>query len=172
VDIGDILIDGIGQLQDWLDDGLKGLAPDQVNWLPEGKAVSIGFNVWHSARTTDNITNFVFKKNPPIWMAQGYAVRLGLSDREQGTGMSLEAARALVISDPATLQEYARKVGDDCIAYLKSVDPESLNEVQMIKPLGEMPRWRVFRQVVMTHGFMHLGEVNALKGIQGLQFGI
>jgi hypothetical protein len=172
VDIRDVLIDGISQLTDWLDDGLKDLTPAQVNWLPEGKAVSIGFDVWHVARTTDNITNFVFKKNPPIWMTQGFAARLGLSERDQGTGMSLEMARALVISDPAVLREYSRKVGDDCLAYLKDVDPASLNEIQLIKPLGEMPRWRVFRQVVMTHGFMHLGEVNALKGIQGLQFGI
>ena len=172
MDIRDVLIDGITQLHDWLDDGLKDLTPGQVNWLPEGKAVNIGFNAWHSFRTTDNITNLVFKKNPPIWMSQGYAPRLGLSEREQGTGMSLEAARELVVSDPALLREYGRKVGDDCLAYLKDVDPQSLNEIQMIKPLGEMPRWRVFRQVVMTHGFMHLGEVNVLKGIQGLQFGI
>ena len=49
---------------------------------------------------------------------------------------------------------------------------ESLEEVQMIRPLGEMPKWRVLRQVVMTHGFMHLGEMNAIKGQLGLQFAI
>ena len=37
---------------------------------------------------------------------------------------------------------------------------------------GEMPKWKVLRQVVMTHGFMHLGEVNAIKGQLGLQFSI
>jgi hypothetical protein len=39
-------------------------------------------------------------------------------------------------------------------------------------PLGEMPKWKVLRQVVMTHSFMHLGEVNAIKGAQGMAFGI
>ena len=40
------------------------------------------------------------------------------------------------------------------------------------KPLGEMPKWRVVRQVLMTHGFMHLGEMNVLRGMMGLQFSI
>ena len=42
----------------------------------------------------------------------------------------------------------------------------------LIKPLGEMPKWRVARQVIMTHGFMHLGEINALRGQLGLPFSI
>lgn len=172
MDYRDVLIDGITQLHDWLDDGLNGLSTEQVNWLPEGKAVSIGFNAWHITRTTDNITNFVFQRKMPIWMEQGYFQRLGLPDKDQGTGMNLETARALTISDPAVLREYGRKVGEDAVAFLKNVDVESLNEVQMIKPLGEMPRWRVFRQVVMTHGFMHLGEINCLKGVMGIQFAI
>ena len=172
MDIRDVLVDGITQLSDWLDEGLEGLTTDQVNWLPEGKAVSIGFNAWHIVRTTDNITNFVFRKKMPIWMEQGYVQRLGLPEREQGTGMNLETARALQISDPAVLREYGRKVAEDCLGYLKTADIEGLNEIQMIKPLGEMPRWRVFRQVVMTHGFMHLGEINCLKGILGIQFSI
>jgi len=40
----------------------------------------------------------------------------------------------------------------------------------MIRPLGEMPKWKVCRQVLMTHGFMHLGEMNLIRGILGLQF--
>jgi hypothetical protein len=70
------------------------------------------------------------------------------------------------------LREYSAAVAADCLAFLKQVPLETLEEVQMIKPLGEMPKWRVFRQVVMTHGFMHLGEVNAIKGQLGLQFSI
>jgi hypothetical protein len=35
-----------------------------------------------------------------------------------------------------------------------------------------MPKWKVLRQVVMTHGFMHLGEVNTIKGALGQSFSI
>ena len=42
----------------------------------------------------------------------------------------------------------------------------------MVKPLGEMPQWRVYRQVIMTHGFMHLGEINTNKGMLGIAFNV
>lgn len=172
MDIRDILIDGVAQLNDWLADAVKDLSAEQVNWLPQGKTVTIGFNTWHIVRTADNITNFVFQRKQPIWVEKGYFERLALPKVDQGTGMNLESARALTIIDPAALLEYARAVALDTVAFLKDVPLESLMEVQMIKPLGEMPKWRVFRQVVMTHGFMHLGEINAIKGQLGLQFSI
>ena len=172
MDIRDVLIDGITQMNEWTDDALKGLTPEQANWLPPGKTLTIGFNAWHVFRTQDNITNFVFRRQTPIWLEKGYVDRFGLPKVEQGTGMDMDTARGLSISDVGLLREYGQTVGTDCLEYLKTVDVDSLNEVQMIKPLGEMPRWRVFRQVVMTHGFMHLGEINALKGQQGLSFSI
>lgn len=170
MDIRDVLIDGIEQMNEWMDAALDGLTPEQVNYLPEGKTTSIGFNAWHVFRTQDNIVNFVFQRKSPIWMEQGYLEKTGLPKVEQGTGMDMEVARSLKFDDLALLREYGRKAGDACVEYLKNVDLDSLNEVQMIKPLGEMPRWKVFRQVCMTHGFMHLGEVNAVKGQLGLGF--
>jgi hypothetical protein len=172
MDFKEVLIDGIDQMFDWFDDALKDVTVDQVNWLPEGKTVSMGFNAWHIFRTTDNITNFVFRKTPTIWAAQEFATKFELPSVAQGTGMGMDDARAIKIKDLDLLRDYGRTVGADCLEYLKNVDDASLHKVQMVKPLGEMPQWRVFRQVVMTHGFLHLGEVNAMKGQLGLQFSI
>lgn len=172
MDVRDFLIDGIGQLNQWLDDSLKVVSPEQLNWLPEGQSLSIGFNAWHILRTQDNITNFVMQRKNPVWMEDGFVERMGLPKVAQGTGMALEDARAIQIADPAMLLEYSASVAKNCAAFLKDVPLETLEEVQMIKPLGEMPRWKVFRQVIMTHGFMHLGEINAHKGQLGLPFGI
>jgi hypothetical protein len=170
MDVRELLIDGIGQLGDWMDDALKDLSKDQLNWLPAGKTVSAGFNAWHIMRTQDNITNFVFQRKNPIWVEGGYFEKFGLPKVDQGTGMGLDDARALTINDAALLREYGRAVQKDTVAYLQTVDPATFDEMQMIRPLGEMPRARVFRQVVMTHGFMHLGEINSVKGQLGLQF--
>jgi hypothetical protein len=172
LDIRDVLIDGTDQLHQWLDEALDSLTAEQVNLLPAGKCVSIGFNAWHVTRTSDNIVNFVFKKATPIWLERGYMERLGLPKVEQGTGMPLENAQALQISDPAALREYGQEVGRAVRDFLKNVSVAELEEPQMIKPLGEMPKWRVCRQVLMTHGFMHLGEINAVRGQLGMQFSI
>jgi hypothetical protein len=170
VESRDILIDGVDQMTDWLDSAIKDLTDAQVNHQPPGKTVSIGFNVWHVTRTADNITNFVMQdRKPPLWIAKGYADRMGLPKVDQGTGMDMETAQGLKF-EIGPLREYLADVRADTLAFLKTVPMEKLDEVQMIKPLGEMPKWRVVRQVIMTHGFMHLGEVNAVKGQLGLGF--
>ncbi|MCC6416968.1 MAG: DinB family protein [Gemmataceae bacterium] len=148
------------------------MSTEQVNWLPEGKTVSAGFNAWHVLRTQDNIVNFVFQKKPPVWMAAGFLERMALPKVEQGTGMGLEQARGIAIPDVGLLREYGAAVRGEVVGYLRGVDLAELEEVQLIKPLGEMPKWRVVRQVLMTHGFMHLGEINLIKGLLGMQFSI
>jgi hypothetical protein len=172
MDIRDVLVDGIEQLNDWLDEALVPLTKEQLNWLPEGKTVSAGFNAWHIVRTQDNIINFVFQKKQPIWVEKSYFEQFNLPKVDQGTGMDMAAARAITISDEALLRDYGSAVGKACVEFVKNVPLDVLNEVQMIRPLGEMPKWRVIRQVLMTHGFMHLGEINAIKGQLGLQFAI
>ena len=172
MDARDLLIDGIGQLNEWLDEALEPMTAEQLNWLPEGKTTSAGFNAWHVVRTQDNIVNFVFQKKTPIWLEKGYMEKMGLPKVDQGTGMTLEDARAVKIADPALLREYNKEVGAACLEFVRNVPLEDLNEVQMIKPLGEMSKAKVLRQVVMTHGFMHLGEINHIKGTMGLQFSI
>src|SRR5512147_1277248 len=97
-------------MADWTDEALAAMTTDQVNWLPEGKTTSAGFNAWHVYRTADNIVNFVMKKQKPLWMTNGWAERMGLPPIEQGTGMTLENARAIVINDVANLREYGKVV--------------------------------------------------------------
>ena len=172
MDIRDLLIDGIGQLNAWMDEALEPLSKEQLNWLPEGKATSAGFSAWHVIRTQDNIVNFVLQRKNPIWIEKGYVDRFGLPKVDQGTGMSLEDARGITIAEPDLLRQYNKEVGEDCIEYVKNVPLADLEEVQQIKPLGEMSRAQVLRQVVMTHGFLHLGEINFIKGVHGLEFSI
>jgi hypothetical protein len=172
MDSREILVDGIEQLSNWLDDALAPLASDQVNWLPDGKTTSIGFNAWHVFRTMDNVTNFVLLGKQPIWIGDGYLERFGLPRVAQGTGMTLDDARSIVINDVTLLREYGRAVSQATVEYVRTVPEDVLAQVQLVKPLGEMPRWRIVRQVLMTHGFMHLGEINLARGMLGLQFPI
>lgn len=172
MDIRDLLLDGVAQLNDWLDNALKDVDAEKLNWLPEGKSVSIGFNAWHVLRTEDNIISFVMQRKNPVWVEQGYFEKMGLPRVDQGTGMSLEDARQVKIADTSLLLTYSSAVAKDAADFIKNVSLETLEEIQMVKPLGEMPRWKVLRQVVMTHGFMHLGEINGHKGQLGLAFGI
>jgi hypothetical protein len=170
LDVRDILVDGIQQLSDWTDDSLKDLTTEQVNWLPQGNTLSAGFHAWHISRTCDNVVNFVLSQKPPIWLEKGYMEKFALPKAAQGTGMSLEDARNIKISDPALLREYCHEAFALTMDYVKACPEEKMTEVFLLKPLGEVPVWRVFRQVLMTHGFMHLGEINTNRGMMGKGF--
>jgi hypothetical protein len=94
---------------------------------------------------------------------------MGLPKVDQGTGMDMETARGMKFEN-AALREYLADVRTSALDFLKAVPLAKFEEIQMVKPLGEMPKWRMYRQVVMTHGFMHLGEINGIKGQLGLGF--
>lgn len=130
--------------------------------------MSIGWNAWHWYRTVDNITHLIFKGEKPLWVTQGYYEKLGLDPRLQGTGMPGDEAKAIEIRDIALLRAYGEQVTKACLALLRTLDEAVFAEEQEVKPLGVMPKWRIFRQVIMTHGFMHLGEIYALKGQLGI----
>ncbi|MGK2964298.1 MAG: DinB family protein [Tepidiformaceae bacterium] len=171
MDFRDVLVNGLEHMNTWMCDAVEEMTPEQLNWLPtEGVAVSAGFNAWHIFRTEDNITNFVFQRKQPIWLAGGFMEKVGGPKVDQGTGMTLDDARAVQVQDKAALLEYGKTVAADTLAFVKGQDLSWLEETTTIKPQGELPRWRILREIYMTHGFMHLGEINVLRGIQGMPF--
>jgi hypothetical protein len=66
-----------------------------------------------------------------------------------------------------TFIEYLRASWKNTEDYLASPDESAFERMVTIRPLGEMPAARGLGQVVMTHGFQHLGEIDVLRTIQG-----
>jgi len=58
------------------------------------------------------------------------------------------------------------KATDD---YLATLDDEALQQKTTVKPLGEMPVRNAIGDMCLTHGFTHLGEIQHLRGLQGLR---
>ena len=47
---------------------IEDLSVEELNHLPHEGANSIGFDVWHLARTIDNVLFFVFEREQPLWL--------------------------------------------------------------------------------------------------------
>lgn len=173
MDVRGFILDGLGQLTRELDDALQ-LSPARLNWVPaEGTNVSCGFEAWHLLRTHDNIANFVFQRAQPVWLANGHHQRMPALPRvEQGTGMTLAAARALVF-DPALLRDYGRDVAASVQRYVAAMPAEQFDDLQVVwRSSPARPRWQILRTQFLTHGFQHLGEMVALRGAMGLPYGV
>ena len=153
-----------------LDAAFDDLTPDQLHAVPGGSSTAntIAWNVWHCARTEDNIVRFVLQnRRNPVWTEGGYADKLGLPPVAQGTGMSTDEAHALRIKDVALFKEYMQKVWASTDELFGSADPAALEKPVIVKPLGEMPAIRALGQVVLTHGMTHFGEIELIRTLVG-----
>ncbi len=159
------------RLHTMLDRSVADLTPAQWHAIPgeHPKANHIAFEMWHYARTEDNIVRFLLQnRRATVWMEGGWADKLGLPPIAQGTGMSSEDAQALHIGDLAGFKAYTQDVWASTNDWLTNPDASQFDEIITVKPLGEMPKIRALGQVCMTHGFTHLGELELMRTLLGL----
>jgi hypothetical protein len=153
-----------------LDKVMVELTPDQLHAVPAGhpKANTIGWGVWHYTRTEDNIVRWVIQeRKPPVWVEGGYGEKLGLPPAAQGTGMSSAEAQALRIKDAALFREYMGKVWAGTDELIAGASPALLDKVITVKPLGDMSVVQCLGQVGLTHGMIHLGEIELARTLIG-----
>ena len=150
--------------------GLDGLTSDQLHAVPGGNpaANTIAWGLWHVVRTEDNVVRFVLQnRRAPVWTDGGYAEKLGLPPVAQGTGMSAEDAHALRIANVELFREYMGKVWASTDEFIGALDAAALDRPVTIKPLGDMTVGRALAQVLVGHGFMHVGELDLARTLVG-----
>jgi len=163
------LRDSLREMHRQYDEMLQDLTPEQLHWTAGEKGVHIAFVAWHVVRTEDNLVNFVLRRQPTIWIAEGYDQKFGLDRIHQGTGWSLEQARALRLPSAQAFLEYARKVWQSVDDFVAGLGEEHLEQTVTVRPLGDLKVKNVIGNVCMTHGFTHLGEIQHLRGLMGLR---
>ena len=146
---------------------VEDLSAEQLDHLPADRANSIGFDIWHVARTIDNVIFFVFERAEPIWLREGFDKRLGLPRVAQGTGMTDADAHALRFTDPALFVDYLRAVRAAVVPRIAGMSMEYLKEPVLVKPWGEQPRMEHIGQVMIAHGNGHLGRVSLARALLG-----
>jgi hypothetical protein len=152
-----------------LDKAVEGMTAEQFNFRPQEGGVSAFFSLWHYVRTEDNIINWVSQQKPTVWLEGRYDQAFGLPRNSQGTGMTTEEANAVQLHDVAKWQEYQKKVWAATDAYLAAMSPEEFDQRQVtIKPLGPMSLWDGIYGVCLSHGYRHVGEIEYVRGVQGL----
>ena len=152
---------------------ISDLSPEEMHHTYDGRANSMGFDVWHVVRTADNIVHFVFERKQPVWLSQGFGQRWSLPRVDQGTGMTPEQAYALRFPEPAEFQRYISAVSEAIVPRVAAMTSEYLSTVTRIAPWGEIPRMEAISQVLISHGNGHLGRCDlgrSLLGKRGLGY--
>jgi hypothetical protein len=157
---------------------VQGLTPDQMAWQPDDHDTSIVFAIWHAYRATDDLLHGMVMQRPTVFASQGWAERLPVSETGVtpfGNGLSREQiGRIRLETEP--LLAYAKAVGASIKAYLAEIsDEEAAAEVRLpffssVYPgVDVMSKAEAIVFFAVGHVSEHLGEVQFIKGLLGMQ---
>jgi hypothetical protein len=156
----------------------EGLTEEQLHWQPETNPNHITFAIWHAYRSEDEIIHGMLMRKPSVFTRDAWAERLPVAEPGNppfGTGLSREQI-ARVHLPMADLLEYAEAVGRAIQDYADALSDED-GAVSVPMPffatvypmLDSMTRAEALSFFCIGHTAEHLGEVQYIKGLLGLQ---
>ena len=152
---------------EWLEGTMEGVSQENADWQPPGTAHSIGSRYAHAVVAEDVMINVLMQGGDPMYAAS-WSGKSGISDPQFIA--SLEWARSVEV-DLDQARAYAQAVYENSDAYLANLSDEDLGRVIDLseQEMGEWPLDGFVVSLVIGHVHDIMGEISALKGVQGLK---
>ena len=168
------------------------LTADQMRERPDGIGNSVGWLMWHMARTEDVIVNSVIREQDQVLMGDGWMNKLGVDSTLIGTGLDDEEVVDISSRiDIEAANEYWKTIADQTSEWLKTIDAEALERIpdmqgriEAIPPVfasientvaasfwGGRSIGYLFGGTVISHGYIHVGEMQSIVGRLGVRSG-
>jgi hypothetical protein len=156
----------------------EGLTGDQLHWQPDTNPNHMMFAIWHAYRSEDEIIHGVLMQKPSVFVRGGWASRLPVAEPGNppfGTGLSREQI-ARVRLDLGEVLAYAGAVGAAIQEYADGLTEAQGAEMiplpfftDVYPGFDQANRAEVLNCFCIGHTAEHLGEVQYIKGLLGLQ---
>jgi DinB superfamily len=149
---------------------IEDLTEEELHALPFPTSNSIGVQAWHIFRTTDNLIQFAFYRDPTVWLAKNLDEAWGMPRNEQGTGMPLDDAQHMRFPSAAALADYGRAVREAVVPRVEAMDDEFLLGTTPARVMGQVTERRrsdTVGGVLVTHLNQHLGQIIVLRQLLG-----
>lgn len=143
---------------------LTGLTEDQLNWASSETMNPIGVTLLHLVGGDDFFIQTTILQQPTTWNTGGWAAKIGLAECPGGFPESWVIARNTHLPLAAVLACYRASTAATK-QYL-----EQLTEAEIDRPVtmfGQPSTVGDMLIMILNHALCHLGEVAALKGVQG-----
>jgi uncharacterized damage-inducible protein DinB len=157
------------QLQFWHGalNGVMGDCGEALNkQLPGATITSISSVYAHMVFAEDVIVNGMLQGKPPLYQQDGWEAKAGVPF--PGIPPSIGEWAKTVKMDFPKFNEYAKAVFANTDSYLASVSDADLQK-KVQTPIGEQTAEWAIVTLLATHAPQHIGEIAALKGVQGLK---
>lgn len=164
--------------------------PERLTERPGGVGNSILWLMWHVSRTEDLMVNSLIRGAPQLLIEDGWGERMGVEVAHIGTGMADDEVEGFALKlKPEAVDEYWRAVATTTSEWLKTIGPDDLDAVPDFDArLAEIPpvlatgssgpaidffKGRpvafLLGGPVISHGYIHVGEMASIRGRLGLQ---
>lgn len=162
------------------------LTLEQMNHHERAGVLPMAFSFSHYIRAQDQAISGAFLREAPLWVAAGWAKRVGVNVDVLGREETIAEMEQLRFGDLDAWRVYQGAVLARTAKVLESLNADVLGEVLMPKlppnmqnifcaivigPEAPLRRLEVLECFVYQHGLRHMGEVEhgrALVGLQGM----
>jgi hypothetical protein len=165
----------------WLD-AVDTMNIDQVNHVERDQVLPIAFSLFHFTQIED--VSVVMLGGPPALYTEEWADRMGMAIHDHGKHRTVEEMVGQRIGDYDVFRDYQRQVFAKTETWLAALDPSTLTDVVLTRPLppqiastysarvaGEagITRMDGIECWLYQHGLRHMGEVEHARALVGLQ---
>ncbi|MFQ6029716.1 MAG: DinB family protein [Dehalococcoidia bacterium] len=162
--LNEFIEDAFNREQQFLQEAIQDLTPQELVWRPGPEANTIGWTLWHMLRVEDMWFQFFIQRQLELWEREGWHEKFGLPTRDNGFGHSPEQVANFPALDLAQLLQYGAAVRAGTLSYLRGLAPDDFDTVPR-EQRPELSVGAVFRQVT-GELYQHVGQIAYLKGLQ------
>lgn len=159
----------IDTAHEWLEGTMQDVNNEIAHWVPPGTAHPIGSRYAHMAVSEDIAVNATLINGQPLY-GETWAGRTGIPNPQDAFVTTLEWAQSVKV-ELADLKEYTRAVYAGTSEFMAGLsDSDLAREVDMSD--HGMGMWTVgsfLLTFVLGHARDIMGEISAIKGVQGGQ---
>ncbi len=163
----DLLSDGYGRVQEFLESVLGGLTQGDLKWQPRHDCNSIGWLTWHLTRQQDaQIASLMGEEQ--LWTKDGWHSKFcRASDPEDtGFGHTPEQVSAFEPPDVQTLLDYHRAVVERSRHYFTTLSKTDLDR-ELDEPWFQpLPTLGVRLVSILDDSLLHAGQAAYMRGLR------
>jgi len=163
----DLLIDGYSRIPEFLENILKGLTQDDLDWQPKHDCNSIGWLVWHLTRQQDaQIASLIGGEQ--LWVTDRWYTKFGRQPEpdDVGFGHSPEQVSAFKSPESRTLLDYSRAVVERSKEYMSSLSENDLDRELNEPWFQPLPTVGIRLVSILDDSVLHAGQAAYIRGLR------
>jgi hypothetical protein len=162
----DLMTDAYNRIPSFLENVLKDLPLEKLDWRPHPEANSIGWLAWHLARQQDAQVSDLMKEEQ-LWTRDGWHGRFGCCEDPGDIGFGQKPRRATAFKSPegSVLLEYIEAVTARTTIFLKRLTEDDLDRKLDEPQYNPLPTIGVCLVSILDDSVLHSGQAAYIRGL-------